>query len=107
MTTNTPSWISEGSEGSQRGTGCRRRTNDMQSRRLRLIALRDRFSSTRSIGDLWLSSKDPSVTIRIVYGRIRTFGLQTHRPHLVLPLTVKHQQQYLEWCRLQMHWNVE
>lgn len=101
------SWTRDGQERRQRGTGGRRRTNEIQDRRLRLMALRDRFSSTRSIADVWLGNQGHPVTLRTVYRRIRGFGLQSYRPHLVLPLTAQHRQQRLEWCRLRMHWIVE
>lgn len=101
------SWTRDGQERRRRGTGGRRKTNGIQDRRLRLMALRDRFSSTRSIADVWLGNQGRPVTIRTVYRRIRGFGLKSYRPHLVLPLTAQHRQQRLEWCRLRMHWIVE
>lgn len=100
-------WTREGQERRRRGTGGRRKTNEVQDRHLRLMATRDRFSSTRSIADQWLGNEGRPVTLRTVYRRIRAWGLQSYRPHLVLPLTVQHRQERLEWCRLRLHWNLE
>lgn len=88
-------------------TGRRRGTNEVQDRRLRLMAIRDRFATTRSLADEWLGEQGHPVTVRTVYRRIRSFGLQHYRPHLVLPLTVEHRRQRLQWCRERQHWNVE
>lgn len=96
-----------GVERRRRGTGTQRRTNERQDRRLRLMALRDRFSTTRSIADQWLGEEGRPIGLRTVYRRIRTFGLLSYRPHLVLPLTALHHQQRLDWCTERLQWNLE
>jgi hypothetical protein len=43
---------------------------------------------------------------RYIYRGIRSFGLQSYRLHLMLPLTAEHKRQRLDWCRsrTQEHW---
>lgn len=100
-------WIQEGRTRRARGTGRRRRTTDRQDRRLRLLALRDRFTSTRAIADQWFTEHGRPIGLRTVYRRIRSFGLISYRPHLVLPLTPEHRRHRLEWCRERMLWDQE
>ena len=44
-------WFEDGQERRRRGTDASRRTTERQYRSLRQLAFRDRFSSTRLIGD--------------------------------------------------------
>ncbi|RZB89833.1 DDE 3 and/or HTH Tnp Tc3 2 domain containing protein, partial [Asbolus verrucosus] len=75
-----------------------RRTTAREDRALRLVALRDRFSSTREIGDRWIGLTTQQISIRSAYRRIRSFGLKSYRPLLCLPLTPRHRTVRLEWC---------
>ncbi|KAI4458947.1 prolyl 4-hydroxylase alpha subunit [Holotrichia oblita] len=47
-------WYEEGVQHRCRGSGRPRRTTDHEERRLRLLATRDRFSTTRSIANDWM-----------------------------------------------------
>ncbi|KAI4469824.1 alpha-catulin [Holotrichia oblita] len=47
-------WSEEGVQHRRRGSGRPRRTTDREERRLRLLATRDRFSTTRSIANDWM-----------------------------------------------------
>ncbi|KAI4458949.1 abl interactor family member [Holotrichia oblita] len=47
-------WSLEGVQHRRRGSGRPRRTTDREERRLRLLATRDRFSTTRSIANDWM-----------------------------------------------------
>lgn len=96
-----------GQQQRRRGSGGRRQTNERQDRRLRLLALRDRNSTTRLIANQWIAEEGRLVSIRTVYRRIRSFGLISYRPLLVLPLTAEHRRQRLEWCRERLQWNIQ
>ncbi|KAI4469530.1 hypothetical protein MML48_1g04323 [Holotrichia oblita] len=47
-------WSEEGVQHRRRGSGHPRRATDREERRLRLLATRDRFSTTRSIANDWM-----------------------------------------------------
>jgi transposase len=64
-----------------RRSGRPRQTTAGQDRRLRLLAVRDRFSTTRSIADQWFGEEGKRITTRTIYRRIRSFGLMSYRPH--------------------------
>ncbi|CAH1994372.1 unnamed protein product [Acanthoscelides obtectus] len=100
-------WFREGRTQRARGTGRRRRTTDREDRRLRLLALRDRFSTTRSIANEWFAEHGRPIGMRSVYRRMRSFGLFSYRPHWVLPLTREHRRNRLEWCRQRSPWDQE
>ena len=68
-------WTEHHEERRRPRSGRPRRTNDREDRALRLAALRDRFSSTREIGDRWRGLIDNQISIRSVYRRVRSFGL--------------------------------
>lgn len=89
----------------RRGTGALIRTSDREERLLRLSALRDRFSTTSAIGHQWRVAMGRQISMRSIYRRIRTYGLQSYRPRLVLPLTNRHRQLRLAWCEERAHWN--
>jgi hypothetical protein len=78
-----------GREHRARGTGRRRITTENQDRRLRILALRDRFSTSRAIANWWFEEPERVIGMRMIYRRIRSFGLFSYRPHWVLPLTPK------------------
>ena len=100
-------WFQEGRHRRAIGTGRQRQTTERQDRRLRLLALRDRFSTTRAIANHWFDAVGRAITMRTAYRRIRSFGLFSYRPHLVLPLTPEHRRQRLEWSRDRLEWNME
>lgn len=100
-------WNQEGRTRRARGTGRVRRTAPLQDRRLRLLALRDRFMSTRSIADQWFAEHGRPITMRTVYRRIRSFGITSYRPQFVLPLTPRHRSDRLAWCRERLNWDYE
>lgn len=100
-------WFQEGRTRRARGTGRRSRTTDREDRRLRILALRDRFTSTRAIADQWFAEHGRPIGMRTVYRRIRSFGMLSCRPHLVLPLTPEHRRNRLQWCRERLQWNQE
>lgn len=100
-------WSEEGREQRARRSGRPRQTTARQDRRLRLLVVRDRFSTTRSIADQWFGEEGRRVTTRTIYMRIRSFGLMSYRPHLVLPLTAAHKRQRLVWCRERLQWDEE
>ncbi|KAI4470694.1 glutathione s-transferase [Holotrichia oblita] len=51
-------WSEEGVQHRRRGSGRPRRTTDREERRLRLLATRDRFSTTRSIANDWMRAQN-------------------------------------------------
>ncbi|RZC37901.1 DDE 3 domain containing protein [Asbolus verrucosus] len=55
-----------------------------KDRHLRLMALRDRFTSTRAIADQWFTEYGRTIEMRTVYRHIRSFGLVSYRPHFVV-----------------------
>ncbi|CAH1366401.1 unnamed protein product, partial [Tenebrio molitor] len=67
--------------------GPRRRTTDRQDRHLRFLALRDRFFTTREVANAWYRAVERPIAMSSIYRRIRSFGIRSYRPHLVLPLT--------------------
>ncbi|RZC34661.1 hypothetical protein BDFB_013144, partial [Asbolus verrucosus] len=56
---------------------------EREDRRLRLITLRDRYTSTRAIADQWFTEHGRTIEMHTVYRRIRSFGLVSYRPHFV------------------------
>lgn len=100
-------WVEQQRTRRSGGTGRRRLTTERQERRLRLMALRDRLSSTRTIAGQWFADVGRPISMRSVYTRIRSFGLRSYRPHLVLPLTAEHRRQRLLWCRERQNWDAE
>lgn len=100
-------WLQEGQMQRARGTGRVRRTTELQERRLRLLALRDRFFTTRAIANQWFAEHGRIVGMRAVYRRIRSFGLFLFRPHWVLPLTREHRNNRPEWCTERLAWDQE
>jgi transposase len=67
-------WSEEGREQRARRSGRPRQTTASQDRRLRLLAVRDRFSTTRSIADQWFGEEGRRVTTRTIYRRKDLFG---------------------------------
>ncbi|XP_066254330.1 uncharacterized protein [Euwallacea similis] len=100
-------WFEEGQTGRRTGTGRPRRTTERQDRRLRIMALRDRFVSSRTLADQWFAEYGRPIGIRTIYRRIRSFGLISYRPYLVLPLTLNHRQNRLQWCQERIHGTLE
>ncbi|EEZ98274.1 Transposable element Tc3 transposase-like Protein [Tribolium castaneum] len=100
-------WEEEGREHRARGSGRPRGTTARQDRYLHFLAFRDRHVSTRRIGDQWYAAEGRPVTMATVYRRIRSFGLHSYRPHLVLPLTPQQRQHRLDWCRARENWDLE
>ncbi|CAH1366604.1 unnamed protein product, partial [Tenebrio molitor] len=85
--------------------GPRRRTTDRQDRHLRFLALRDRFSTTREVANAWYRAVERPIAMSSIYRRIRSFGIRSYRPHLVLPLTPNHRRQRLAWCNERIAWD--
>lgn len=81
-----------------------RNTTEREDRALRLAAVRDRFSTTRAIGDIWRGLTNLGISVRSVYRRIHSFGLKSYRPFLCLPLTPRHKRSRLEWCNERLQW---
>jgi transposase len=100
-------WSEEGREQRARRSGRPRQTTASQDRRLRLLAVRDRFSTTRSIADQWFGEEGRRVSTRTIYRRIRSFRLMSYRPYFVLPLTAAYKRQRLEWCQERLQWDEE
>jgi transposase len=98
-------WFEEGRHQRVRGTGPRRRTTDRQDRHLRFLALRDRFSTTREVANAWYHAVERPIAMSLIYRRIRSFGIRSYRPHLVLPLTPNHRRQRLAWCNERIAWD--
>jgi transposase len=67
-------WSEEGREQRARRSGRPRQTTASQDRRLRLLAVRDRFSTTRSIADQWFGEEGRRVSTRTIYRRKDLFG---------------------------------
>lgn len=101
------SWTEEQRQQRRRGSGAVRRTNDREERLLRINAFRDRFSTSRSVANEWLAATGQRLSIRTVYRRIRSFGLQSYRPRLILPLTQRHRDARLQWCQERAQWDQE
>jgi hypothetical protein len=97
-------WFEEGRHQRVRGTGPRR-TTDRQDRHLRFLALRDRFSTTREVANAWYRAVERPIAMSSIYRRIRSFGIRSYRPHLVLPLTPNHRRQRLAWCNERIAWD--
>ncbi|RZC34962.1 HTH 38 domain containing protein, partial [Asbolus verrucosus] len=79
-------------------------TPEREDHRLRLMTLRDRFTSTRAIADQWFTEHGRTIEMDTVYRHIRSFGLVLYRRHFVLLLTPKYR---LAWCRERRYWNRE
>ena len=74
-------WSEDGWERARRSDRPRQVTIG-QERRLRLLAVKDRLSNTRSPADQWFGEEGRRIT-----KRTKSFGLMSYRPHFVLPLT--------------------
>jgi hypothetical protein len=55
--------------------------------------------STSSVATAWYNVMGRLISMPTIYRRIRSWGLHSYRPHLVLPLTREHRRQRLNWCR--------
>ena len=97
-------WSEEGVHQRRPGSGRPRRTSDREERRLRLLAKRDRFSTTRSIAIDWMTGTGPRMSMSSVYRRIKSYGLHSYRPFLCLPLTPLHCTRRLEWSNERANW---
>ena len=84
------SWSQEGRQHRRRGSGRPRKSNQRQDRLLRLMAVRDRFQTSASVWADWRRAVGPTLSLRSVYRRIRSFGLFSFRPYRRLPLTTIH-----------------
>ncbi|RZC36062.1 hypothetical protein BDFB_010287, partial [Asbolus verrucosus] len=81
----------ESLENRRRGSGRPRITNNREERHLRLLALRDPFDTSRSVGTHWVGVIDRRVSLYgTVIRRIHSFGLSAFRPILELPLAPSH-----------------
>lgn len=100
-------WNTERRETRARGSGRPRGTTEAQDRYLRLLAFRDRHMPTRRVAAAFHNVEGRPITGASIYRRIRSFGLRSYRPHLVLPLTAEHRRQRLEWCRERLNWDLE
>ncbi|CAH1366466.1 unnamed protein product, partial [Tenebrio molitor] len=58
-------------------------TTENQDRRLRILVLRDRFSTSRAIANWWFEEPERVIGMRMIYRRIRSFRLFSYRPHWV------------------------
>lgn len=100
-------WRDEGREHRRGGSGRPRVVREREERRLRRLALRDRFRPTTAIAVQWLQEIGSSVSLSTVYRRIQGFGLHSYRPTRCLPLTAAHKRARLEWCRVRRNWTEE
>ena len=75
-------WSEDGREQRARRSDRPRQVTTRQERRLRLLAVKDRLSNTRSTADQWFGEEGRRIT-----KRTKSFGLTSYRPHFVLPLT--------------------
>jgi hypothetical protein len=100
-------WFKEGRHQRVRGTGPRRRTTDRQDRHLRFLALRSIFDNSRGSKCLVPRSRKAKSQLPMssIYRRIKSFGIRSYRPHLVLPLTPNHRRQRLAWCSERIAWD--
>jgi hypothetical protein len=99
-------WLVENRNGAQ-GSGCPRRTPDKQDRHLRFLAFRDHHMSSSSVAPAWYNVMGGLISMPTIYHRIRSWGLHSYRPHLVLPLTCELRRQRLDWCRERINWDAE
>jgi hypothetical protein len=101
-------WFEEGREARVPGSDRRRSTTAAQDRYLTIMPLRDRHNSTRRVGDERFGVNGQPIHMRsISFQFVASFGLQSYRLHLVLPLTAEHKRQRLDWCRTREHWDIE
>jgi hypothetical protein len=100
-------WSVENRDSRAQGSGRPRRTTDRQDRHLRFLAFRDRQMSTSSVATAWYNVMGRLISMPTIYRRIRSWGLHSYRPHLVLPLTREHRRQRLDWCRERINWDRE
>ncbi|RZC37850.1 HTH 38 domain containing protein [Asbolus verrucosus] len=89
------------------GSGRPRRTTNRQDRHLRLLAFRDHHMSTNSVAAAWYNVMDRVVSMPTIYRRVRSWGLHSYRPHLVLPLTRDYRCQRLDSCRERVNWDAQ
>lgn len=97
-------WSEEGLHERRRGSGRPNTTTAREERHLRTLALRDRFSTTRAVGNHWLETLERRLSMASVYRRIRSYGLRSYRPFWCLPLTPRHRTRRLEWCNERVNW---
>ncbi|KAL1508962.1 hypothetical protein ABEB36_003775 [Hypothenemus hampei] len=68
-------WTEEGRTQRVVGSGARRRTTPREDRLLRILAIRNRLRSTRSVGDAWFAAVGRPIRLRTVYHRLNAMGL--------------------------------
>lgn len=100
-------WSEEGAHERRQGSGRPRSTTDREERHLRTLVVRDRFSTSRALGNVWVEALGRRLSMASVYRRIRSFGLRSYRPFLTLPLTPNHRARRLDWCNARVHWTQE
>ncbi|KAL1492618.1 hypothetical protein ABEB36_010855 [Hypothenemus hampei] len=86
-------WLQEDRTTRARGTGRVPNTTKRQDRRPRLLAIRDRFSTTKAIANQWFVEQGRVIGIRSVYTRIRSFGLFSYWPHWSAWITLEYFEQ--------------
>lgn len=97
-------WNEEANYRRRNGSGRRRASTVREDQRLRVAAVRDRFTTTRAVGNEWVAAIGRPISTSTVYRRIRSFGLSSYRPLLTLPLTPVHRARRLEWCDERRNW---
>ena len=95
-------WSVEHSHTSRPGSGRPRGTDVRQDRRIVRAVVAARTAPREVIR----AHVAPAVSPRIINNRLRAVGLRSHMPLARLPLTPRHRQARLLWCRERGNWRV-
>jgi transposase len=68
-------WDEEHRTRRSEGSGARSKTTPREDRLLRIMTLRERVRTTRSVADQWYATEGRPIRMRTVYHRLRSMGL--------------------------------
>lgn len=99
-------WITEGIVYRRGGSGLPRNTNAREDRAIIRAARSAPTTSLESIRRHLPPSRHPVVSRYTIRRRLADAGLRSRRPLRRLPLTPRHRQCRLDFCRLRASWSV-
>lgn len=105
VTRSWRAWLEERREQRARGSGRERQTTEREEQYLWPLVFGDRHISTRGVANAWYAASIPVNRDIIHIQQNKSF--RCYRPHWVLPLTVNHPCQRLEWCEEWLNWDEE
>ena len=85
-------------------SGRPRKTTPREDRFLTTSSRRNRFLSSEKLGRLLRNATGTRVCDRTVRNRLHTARLKACRPHITIPLTLRHRETRRHWARVHQGW---